>query len=346
MNRKKFLKIAVLSPIVYYLSPAVKLISDQVKAIIVRAKESRFGKPTPFLGVNPNDLKLSSKDTAGKLSTFYYKGLQKVGPSFHYHQYQDEVFYVIRGQYIFQLGEEKQILDTGDLIFLPRNIPHTWIQLSEEGEMFYFLQPAGKMEEFFLQMTELGGTSTKEERARIGTDAAIFNVGPGLKLTDEHSYVEKLSNGFIVRSKESRSGDKILLGGASPNDVKVSGNDTGKELSIFEYTGKGKGGPPMHVHLHQDETFYILEGSYLFQCGDDQVSLTEGDMIFLPKGVPHTWAQLTENGKLLYFFQPAGKMEAFFEATTNPQNNALTPEERENIWVEHEMKVVGPPLSF
>ncbi|MGE5355438.1 MAG: cupin domain-containing protein [Deltaproteobacteria bacterium] len=345
MKRKRFLTIALLSPFVYYLSSAMKLISDKVRSIIVRAKESRFGIPTPFLGVNPNDLKLSSKDTAGKLSTFYYKGLQKVGPSFHFHQYQDEVFYIIKGQYIFQLGQEKQILNSGDLIFLPRNIPHTWIQTSEEGEMFYFLQPAGKMEEFFQRMTELGAGGTKEQRAEIGRDSGIFNVGPGLKLTDEHTYVEKFSQGFIVKSGESRTQDKILLKGGSPNDLKVSGKDTGNELSIFEYYGNGKGGPPLHVHYNQDETFYILEGEYLFQCGDDKTILKEGDMIFLPKSVPHTWAQLTERGKLLYFFQPAGKMEEFFKTVGN-QKGVLTPDEGKKLWEDHEMKIVGSPLDF
>jgi quercetin dioxygenase-like cupin family protein len=345
MNRKRFLAIALLSPFVYYLSTAMKLISDKVRAIIVKSKESRFGIPTPFLGVNPNDLKLSSKDTGGKLSTFYYKGLQKAGPSFHYHQYQDEVFYVIKGQYIFQLGQEKQTLNTGDLIFLPRNIPHTWIQISEEGEMFYFLQPAGKMEEFFQRMTDLGANGTKEERAQIGRDSGIFNVGPGLKLTDVHIYVDKFSEGFVIKYKESRSGDKILIGGANPNDLKVSGKDTGNELSIFEYTGKGKGGPPLHVHPNQDETFYILEGDYLFQYGDDKISLKEGDMIFLPRAVPHTWAQLSESGKLLYFFQPAGKIEEFFKIVGN-QKGVLTPDEEIKLWEDHEMKIVGPSLDF
>ena len=54
-------------------------------AVVVRAGESRFGLPTPFKGVNPNDLKLSSKDTNGQLSTFWYKGMEKTGPSFHAH---------------------------------------------------------------------------------------------------------------------------------------------------------------------------------------------------------------------------------------------------------------------
>lgn len=345
MKRKKFLGIILFSPIVYALSTSMKMIYSAIKAVVVKAKESRFGIPTPFLGVNPNDLKLSSKDTNGKLSTFYYKGVQKVGPLLHYHLDQDEVFYVIQGQYVFQLGEEKQMLNSGDVIFLPRNIPHTWVQISEVGEMFYFLQPAGKMEEFFLKMTELGANGTDEERTKIGEDAGILNAGPGLNATDNHIFTDKLTKGFVVISGESRTGEKILINGASPNDVKVSGKDTGNELSIFEYRGIGKGGPPLHVHPNQDEIFYITEGEYLFQCADDKISLTKGDMIFLPRGVPHTWAQLTNTGKLLYFFQPSGKMEDFFRTIGN-QKGDLSSEESNKLWEDHEMKIVGSPLEI
>ena len=51
------------------------------RSFIVKAGEARFGKHTPFRGVHPNDLKVSSKDTNGMLSMFEYVGNDKVGPS-------------------------------------------------------------------------------------------------------------------------------------------------------------------------------------------------------------------------------------------------------------------------
>lgn len=33
--------------------------------------------------------------------------------------------------------------------------------------------------------------------------------------------------------------------------------------------------------------------------------------------VPHTWLQLTDKGKLIYFVQPAGKAEEFFRTMNN-----------------------------
>jgi quercetin 2,3-dioxygenase len=317
-------------------------LKSPAKAYVLRSGESRFGFPTPFLGVNPNDLKVSSKDTSGKLSTFDYVGNQKAGPSLHSHLYQDEVFYVLDGKYIFQLGNEKQLLNAGDLIFLPRTIPHTWVQISEKGHMYYFLQPAGKMEEFFKSMTEMGANATEAERAQVGIDSGIKNHGPSLAITDEHVISKGLSNGFVVRAGESRLGENTLLNGVNRNDIKVSAKDTGTELSIFEYNGKEKGGPPLHLHYHQDEVFYVAEGDYIFQCDEEKYKLGKGDMIFLPREIPHTFAQLTDSGRLLYFFQPAGKMEEFFRASSNAssQNDGV------DLFEKHDMKIVGPPIQI
>jgi len=345
MDRRKFVTISLLSLPALIGSSSWRMSEVSGKAFVLKSGLSRFGVPTPFLGVNPNDLKLSSKDTMGKLSAFEYVGIQKTGPSLHAHLYQDEMFYVLEGRYIFQLGNEKQLLQAGDLIFLPRTIQHTWVQVSDEGQMFYFLQPAGKMEEFFLKMTELGGKATESEMKQIGIDAGMRNYGPPLSHSEKYIINERLTNGFIIRSGDSRFGEKTKLNGRNLNDIKVSGKDTGSELSIFEYNGYEKGGPPLHIHHSQDEIFYISQGSFLFQCADEKFSLQKGDMIFLPRGVPHAFAQLTDTGKLLYFFQPAGKMEEYFRALGNVKG---IPDQAEGarFFQEHDMQIAGPPLEY
>lgn len=149
MHRRDFIITSLLSFPAFTCSTLKQNGSKTAKAFVVKAGNRRCYQPTPFMGVNPNDLKVSTKDTAGKMSAFDYIGVQKIGPRLHAHLEQDEVFFVLEGEYIFQLGTEKQLLRAGDLIFLPRTIPHTWVQLSDKGQMFYFLHPAGKMEDFF-----------------------------------------------------------------------------------------------------------------------------------------------------------------------------------------------------
>jgi quercetin dioxygenase-like cupin family protein len=345
MDRRKFVTISLLSLPALIGSSSWRMSGVSGEAFVLKSGLSRFGVPTPFLGVNPNDLKLSSKDTMGKLSAFEYVGTQRTGPSLHAHLYQDEMFYVLEGSYIFQLGEEKQLLQAGDLIFLPRNIQHTWVQVSDKGQMFYFLQPAGKMEEFFLKMTELNGKATESEMKQINIEAGMRNYGPPLSPSEKHIINEKLSNGFVIRSGKSRFGEKTILNGRNINDIKVSGKDTGSELTIFEYNGNEKGGPPLHIHHSQDEIFYISQGSYLFQCAEEKYSLQKGDMIFLPRGVPHAFAQLSDTGRLLYFFQPSGKMEDYFRAIGRIEG-IPTQEIGAKLFQDHDMQITGPPLEY
>jgi quercetin dioxygenase-like cupin family protein len=150
---------------------------------------------------------------------------------------------------------------------------------------------------------------------------------------------------FVVKNGESRFGEKTIIGGKSPNDIKVSAKDTDGLLTVFEYQGNEKGGPPLHIHLHQDEIFFILEGQYLFQVGDEKHTLTVGDIIFLPRNVPHAFAQLTDTGKMLFFFQSSGKMEDYFRVLGGLKG-VPSPQEGAKIFADHDMKVVGPPLSL
>lgn len=157
--------------------------------------------------------------------------------------------------------------------------------------------------------------------------------------------LKRPEKGFVVRATESRFGEKTVIGGKSPNDIKVSLKDTDGELTIFEYAGNEKGGPPLHFHPNQDEVFFIMAGEYLFQVGEQTHSLKPGDTIFAPRNVPHTFAQLTETGKMLFLFQPSGKMEDFFRAVGN-LNGPPTPAQGAEMFAKHDMKVVGPPLRY
>jgi quercetin dioxygenase-like cupin family protein len=185
MKRKDFL-LTVLTSL-----PAISFASlfnkpsfpdSTTKPFIVDEGKSRFGEDVKFLGVHPNDLKISSKDTDGQLSVFEYTGLGKVGPMLHLHMYQDEIFTVFEGEYRFVVGEETHILKPGQTIFLPRNIPHTWIQLTDRGKLIYFLQPAGKMEEFFSYMNTLTERPSQSEMDRIHKEHGMKVVGPPLTL--------------------------------------------------------------------------------------------------------------------------------------------------------------------
>jgi len=150
-----------------------------------------------------------------------------------------------------------------------------------------------------------------------------------------------------VSSGEARFGEHYRMKGVTLNtlDIKIASSDTSGDIAVFEQTGlTPKGGPPLHIHPFQDEWFYVVEGNYLFQVGTDKHRLSKGDLIFLPRKVQHAFIQLTEKGKMVVSYLPAGKMESFFKVT-NEWTSSPTREEINRVFEEHDMKVVGPPLK-
>lgn len=157
----------------------------------------------------------------------------------------------------------------------------------------------------------------------------------------------RTGKGFKVASGEARFGTHYKMKGVTLNvlDIKISGKDTEDDLAVFEQTGlTPKGGPPLHIHPNQDEWFYVVEGEYLFQVGENKFSMKPGDTIFLPRKVQHAFIQLSEKGKMIVSYLPAGKMEDFF-AVTDSWTSPPTKEEIAKVFAEHDMQVVGPPLK-
>lgn len=156
------------------------------------------------------------------------------------------------------------------------------------------------------------------------------------------------SKSFKTNAGEGRLHGHIQLKGVNANilDVKISGSDTEGDLAIFEQTSLSPGkGTPLHVHPAQDEIFYVLEGSYVFQVGDETYQLSVGESIFLPRKVPHAWTQVANKGKMMVILQPAGKLENFF-VTMAALDHEPSKEEMATIFNSNQMKVVGPPLKL
>ncbi|HYE53814.1 MAG TPA: cupin domain-containing protein [Chitinophagaceae bacterium] len=161
-----------------------KVFQRKNKPFKVKSGEGRIHGHITLKGVNSNvlDIKISGSDTGGDLAIFEQTSLsQGRGTPLHVHHGQDEVFYVLEGSYRFKVGEEIFDLAVGESIFLPRKVPHAWMQVSEKGRMLVTLQPAGKLENFFVTMAGLGHEPTQAEVAKIFAENEMEVVGPPLK---------------------------------------------------------------------------------------------------------------------------------------------------------------------
>lgn len=108
--------------------------------------------------------------------------------------------------------------------------------------------------------------------------------------------------------------------------LRLHGRDTGGIVSVVESHDLPGGGPPLHIHHREDETFQILAGEYEWTVGGETFVAQPGTTIFAPRGVPHTYRSLGKTpGRLMCTITPAG-FEGFFE-----EIGALSPEEQQDI---------------
>jgi mannose-6-phosphate isomerase-like protein (cupin superfamily) len=144
-----------------------------------------------------------------------------------------------------------------------------------------------------------------------------------------------------VAAGDDRFGEHRGLG-ISTIDLKVASQDAGGIL-ILENTFHAKGGPARHLHHDQDEWFYAMEGEFIFEVGQERLTLRPGDSLLGPRKIPHVWTHVGEaRGRILIAFTPAGRMEAFFREVTKA--NAMPPQDPA-LWRAHGMELLGPPLS-
>jgi len=88
----------------------------------------------------------------------------------------------------------------------------------------------------------------------------------------------------------------------------------------IEPPGSGAG---LHRHSSYDETHIICEGHFDCQLGEQMLKLGPGDMMFVPRGSPHSVKSTgPETGRELIISSPGGLFDAFIDEVANPSTTA------------------------
>jgi mannose-6-phosphate isomerase-like protein (cupin superfamily) len=51
-------------------------------------------------------------------------------------------------------------------------------------------------------------------------------------------------------------------------------------------------GPATHIHLREDELWWVLEGDFRFRTADDWLRASPGGRAFGPRGMPHAFQNI------------------------------------------------------
>src|SRR5690242_12547518 len=89
-------------------SGAFMTVHASKKAVYVPAGRDRHGDHLQKIwGLIPLATKVSTADTEGSLYLFMHHEMGVGGPPRHVHHEQDEWFFVVKGEYVMEVGEER-----------------------------------------------------------------------------------------------------------------------------------------------------------------------------------------------------------------------------------------------
>jgi mannose-6-phosphate isomerase-like protein (cupin superfamily) len=127
--------------------------------------------------------------------------------------------------------------------------------------------------------------------------------------------------------------------------VKADTRGTNGSLTILELVVAPQSGPALHIHVREDEVWWVLEGDFRFKAGDTMLRTSTGGMVFGPRGVPHSFQNIGDTpGRLLIVTSPSG-VERFFEqfaALPRPVDGDGLAAVGHANWIEF----IGPPLGI
>jgi mannose-6-phosphate isomerase-like protein (cupin superfamily) len=118
---------------------------------------------------------------------------------------------------------------------------------------------------------------------------------------------------MTAQAKHFRPGDgkTYQLGRITPT-FKTSAADTGGAYTLCETIEPPDAAAGLHRHPTYDETHIICEGHYECQLGDAKLKLGPGEMMFAPRGTPHSVKSVDpEIGREWIISSPGGIFDAF-----------------------------------
>lgn len=126
----------------------------------------------------------------------------------------------------------------------------------------------------------------------------------------------------------------------------LDGAATAGQLMVGRFDVSRGEAPPYHLHTHEDEVFLLIKGTALVWVDDEEMELSEGGIVFLPKKVPHAYRITSEKADLLMINTPAG-IEGMFRETgrdralPRPADFEVTPDPE--VSARYGNVIVGPP---
>lgn len=95
---------------------------------------------------------------------------------------------------------------------------------------------------------------------------------------------------------------------------RLTGWQTDDACYLLEVEFEPGAGNRLHVHHHEDEIAYVLEGVLSVRLQEGTIEIGPGGVGYLPKGIPHAISNpLATTSRYIFVAIPGGNLEHFFD---------------------------------
>jgi mannose-6-phosphate isomerase-like protein (cupin superfamily) len=133
--------------------------------------------------------------------------------------------------------------------------------------------------------------------------------------------------------------------------IHARSDQTNGSYAVVEITGAPGDTPPLHVHVDDDEGFYVLDGALRLHVeGQPVVHLRGGEFAVAPRGVPHVYVVESEiparwlaisSGGFVRFVEEVSVPAS--ERTLPAEPHLPPPDELAAIAARHGIEILAPP---
>src|SRR5215470_11377708 len=158
--------------------------------------------------------------------------------------------------------------------------------------------------------------------------------GPTQETTEQVRTMLLSGNAHTVAPGEGRT---VNLGVVQMRVLAAGEATTSGAFTLAEFSG-GQGGPwtVPHIHREMEESFFVLDGTFTFAVGEEEIPAGPGSYILVPRGTRHGITAGAGGGRLLTLMVPGGLEEMFFELGSLPADSITDPAVRAAISAKHD----------
>jgi mannose-6-phosphate isomerase-like protein (cupin superfamily) len=144
------------------------------------------GRTLPTPTADMATVKADTRQTNGSMTVMEFRIAPGSGPAAHNHLREDELWWVLEGDFRFRVGSDRLVTSTGGMAFGPRGMSHAFQNIgATPGRLLVVTTPSG-LERFFEQF----GSEQRslpvdfEQLTAIGEENWVEFTGPPLSVTD------------------------------------------------------------------------------------------------------------------------------------------------------------------